>query len=1133
MISGRRGNRFRYLALTALAVLLACALFTLNPTEAAPPDDLELELSFYRDSDGVAQPGSTIQVQAELKFTGAESVGALPVSDVALRIAGDLEWDVWGRRSIPGQDWSPVTQEYRGATGEAVAVDGMGANTIQVVGAPDATVNGIPGGGAVHVWVNGFYRQRLTGEPSDGGAYPQGYRRLNGGFGLSVDVGNGVIVVGAPHERGSEPSGGLIGPGLGAAYVFERNDDDEWERTAKLTVGDNPSFDDIGYRFVPTGFGGHVAISDDGETVVVSQLPSPALGADDNWGASAHVFSRPNAGWTDMDTNHANVTSLRYDSNGAAADDAGVVNARRDANGDVDIAGDGSVVAVGASRLPYTMLSNEAHETGAVLVFDRPTSGWTAESDRLLEQNATLTATDHEHRNVQVGSDVAISESGEVIVSNGTMRLINTGVYDMREPVRDPVIGWPGSAFVWERPSGGWADSNSATATLSDSAGQNGDQFGASVAVSDSGDRVVVSDTHFGRRSRFVYNDETTLPAIHVFDEPGGGWTNASTADPILRHGAAWGGVRSLAIDGELTLLVGTSGLGGWLLDLSQPAPQVPVRALSSDCGVSRSNGVITHTCPLYFPQRGVPPSLSFPTITIPDGTPDGEFTVSASAMVDGVRYSDAITISVREVDEVAEVTFDFATHDGGTDTDTSDDRPYWSSIAHPVSTRLRLSVLNDNGKASGPDAADGISEILFTTTAGNFSSGASLPPVQLIGSFGPLAYRDANCEGGNGQPTCSVDLTNLSAENADRIVITLAHPGPDKPGVAQVRATVITNDGEVFNPPPISVTFLGAAESLVISEPTASILNVDAPPDGGAETDDRDVLALSVTALDKNGKQTDVPVGLLPNPTREQRSRAVRVTVRDPDGDIVPASRYGGWDWTYDTDQERISLDFKLQINASEENALDSGEYTLELRIGGLKAERAFRVSGGPASLTLGEPEGAFEPNGQFTITAAVADAEGNPVPDGTAVRWESRSVASERVVLVQLAADRTTTAGNASASYLAIGPGTAVVAAQTSGDMRDAALLTIADPSAVVIAGGSDAPPAAGLSSRTPGFSTWLGGKVIAASALLDSLAGIDSISLWQYGRWLRYERSDGRIVPGSFDFTIMPGDVLSLGE
>ena len=153
--------------------------------------------------------------------------------------------------------------------------------------------------------------------------------------------------------------------------------------------------------------------------------------------------------------------------------------------------------------------------------------------------------------------------------------------------------------------------------------------------------------------------------------------------------------------------------------------------------------------------------------------------------------------------------------------------------------------------------------------------------------------------------------------------------------------------------------------------------------------------------------------------------------------------------------------------------------------------------------------------------------------MPDGTAVQWESRSVASERVVLVQLAADRATTAGNASASYLAIGPGTAVVAAQTSSDMRDAALLTIADPSAVVIAGGSDAQPAAGLTSRTPGFSTWLGGEAIAASTLLDSLAGIDSISLWQYGRWLRYERSDGRIVPGSFDFTIMPGDVLSLGE
>lgn len=1131
MISGRRGNKFWCLALFALAALLACALSTLSPTQAAPPDDLELELSFYRDSDGVAQPGSTIQVQAELKFTGAESVGALPISDAVLRIAGDLEWDLSGRSSLPGLSWSPVTREYRGATGEAVAVqDGTGANAIQVIGAPDATVNGIPGGGAVHVWVDRSYAQRLTGEPSDGGAYPQGYRRLNGGFGLSVDVGNGVIVVGAPNERGSEPSGGLIGPGLGAAYVFERNDGGEWERTAKLTVGDNPSFDDIGYRFVPTGFGRHVAISDDGATIVVSQLSSPAFGADDNWGATAHVFSRPDAGWTDMDTNHANVTSLRYDSNGAAADDTDVVNARRAAVGDVDIAGDGSVVAVGAPRLPYSAGSYRLYTPGAVLVFNRPTGGWTAESDRLLEQNATLAATDHEHRNVQVGSDVAISESGEVIVSNGTTRSISTGSNDPR----DPVTGWPGSAFVWERPGSGWTDSNSATATLSDSTGRNGDQFGSSVAVSDSGNRVVVADRHQGRRFQFDEDDETTLPAIHVFDKPASGWTDDATADLILHSSGTWVLTQDLAIDGESRLVVGAPGLGGYLLDLSQPNPQAPRVALSGTCDVSISNSIVTHTCRMFFWNGGIDPRTLptlFPTITIPDGTPDGEFTVSASATVDGVSYSDTVEISVRDVDEVAEVTLDFATDPVAGYADTSDDKPYPSAIAPGEITRLRLSVLNDNGEAAGPDAADGVAKILFTTTAGTFSQGAvSNWPVWLINRFSPLIYEFVNCEGGNDQPTCAVDLTRLSADNADRIVIGLAHPGADKPGTAEVRATVITNDGEVFNPPPLTVTFTGRAETLVLSEPAAGVLNVDAPLDGGTDADDRDVLSLSVTAVDENDVQVDVPLGLPASPTPQQLNDATRVVVRDPDGDIVPISRYGGWDWTYDTDQERTSLDFKLQINASEENALDIGEYTLELRIGGLKAERAFRVSGGPASLALGEPEGAFEPNGQFTITATVADAEGNPVPDGTAVQWEARSASTRATVLVQLSADRTTSAGSASATYLAVGPGRATVSARTGGNASDAALVTISQASART--DGDDDPAALiadGLRGRTSGLAPWLGRRTITASALLDSLTAINSIALWDADGWQRYERSD----PDSADFTIAPGAVILLEE
>ena len=1109
-LGGGGGHNTRVLLLTVLVALLAVAVLTLAPTRAETPDDLRIEVSLLNDSDGIVQAGSTVQVQADLKFTGAEGGALLAVSDLALRIAGDLEWDASGRRAMSAPLIGYVTSEYAGSTGAAVAVQSDGSTVysgIQVVGAPDATVNGISGGGAVHVWENGSFAQRLTGEPTDNVGGTQLWRRYNGGFGSSVDVGGSVIVVGAPYEDGASLEAYRSTPsyGFGAVYVFERNDDGQWERTAKLTVGENTAAavlpgQTVPVAFAPYHFGMHVAISDDGGTIVVSQDPIPQTGMspNPNWGASAHVFVKPATGWTDMDTNHANVTSLRYDSNGAMADDADVVAARNDAVGDVDIAGDGSVVAVGASELPHTedSIEDSSDATGAVLVFNRPGAAWTAGSDRLLEQNATLTATDHESNNVRVGLDVAINQSGGVIVSNGASL-----VFSSSDPTdaRDPVSGWPGSAFVWVR-STSWADTNSATATLSDSTASNGDQFGTSVAISDSGNRVVVDKQPFGPG------------AISVFDKPGSGWANDSTVDKSLGF-AEWAYAWSLALDGESTLLAGAPPYNSsYLLDLSLSNPESlgSVVYLNSDCSGSSSDDIVTQTCELHL-ESSTGSFTFLPAITIPAGTHDGQFTISATAMVNGVRYTDAIEVTVRgDVDEVAEVTFDFATDPVTNYADTSDDKPYLSSIAAGETTRLRLSVLNENGEAAGIDAEDGIASILFTTTAGNFS------PVWLFSSFSLEGRSFANCEGGNGQQTCAVPLTNVNAGNADRIVVTLAHPGADKSGTAEVRATVITNDGEIFNPPPLTVTFIAPAESLVVSEPTASVLNV------GTAADDRDVLTLSVTAADKNGTQVDLPPG-----------SAIRVTVRDPDGVVVPASRYGGWSWAYDRQQERTSLEFKLQINASEEEALATGEYTLELRIGTLEAERTFRVGGAPASLALGEPEGALVRDARVTITATVADADGNAVPDGTAVAWSAQSVRGADVVLVQVSADRETKAGRASATYLVIGPGAAVVTAR-SGDVGDVALLTIAE--ALVEVGEADGPPpplSESLSSTRPGFSIWLGEQPVLASELLESLSGIESILLWENGSWLRYGLAEGRVIPGSFDFTVMRGGVLVLGR
>jgi len=1015
---------------------------------------------------------------------------------------------------MPGSSLSSrvVTSDYLGSVGDAIAVQAVQYTTvivfgvprviaqgtaIQVLGAPGATVDGIPGGGAVHLWVGGQFAQRLTGEPTYRGT--EFWQEANGGFGSSVDVGNGVVVVGAPYENGAPLAGGFAGghsslSGFGAAYVFERDSEGEWRQVAKLTVGENPAFTDPARQFAPSEFGANVAISDDGATIVVSQFPAPTTGADHNWGASAHVFTKPASGWTDMNTNHANVTSLRYDSNGATADDANVVSARWRAFGDVDIAGDGSVVAVGGSWLSRT--SNLRDRTGAVLVFNRPGTAWTDGSDRLLEQDAVLTATDHETNNVEVGRDIAINRAGDVIAANGA-----APHFYINDDARDPVSGWPGSVFVWAR-GGSWADTNSATATLRDSSFRNGDQFGADVAISDSGDRVVA----YGGSWSSVSDNRAT----NVFDKPAGGWADAST--PTTRLSAwPWYSSRRVALDGESTLLTGTGFSGGYLGDLSDTASWT---GLVPDCSASSSDDIVTQTCILRFEQGRT--TTTIPAITVPDGASDGEFVISASATVNGVAYTDALTVSVREVDEVAQVALDFATRH-----DAAADEPYPASIAPGETTRLRLSVLNDNGEASGPDDADGVASILFTTTAGAFSAGG-FAPVWLIESFRPpvVFYRAANCEGGNGQQTCSVDLTNLGADNADRIVISLAHPGADKAGTAQVRATVITNDGESFTPPPLSVTFTGEAASLAISEPTGSLLR--AATDAN---DNRDVLKLTVSAADAGGNDVELPY------------RAPHAVVRGPDGKVVASGVSVAW--TEDGDDadnahDRFvrntadAVEATVRVTAAAADPLETGVYTLELRTAGKSATREFTVVGEADSVALSEPEGELRVGGTISFTATLRDAEGNPAPNGTPVSWAERST-GQSAVLVRLTADGATTGGAATATFLAVNPGSAVVSAE-SGEAREVALLTIAAPQTTVAT--AEREPQESLSNLgAPGIATWQGESETSASALLDALSGISSIQRWYGGSWLRYSVG-GQATPGYADFAIRPGDVLWLG-
>ena len=526
-------------------------------------------------------------------------------------------------------------------------------------------------------------------------------------------------------------------------------------------------------------------------------------------------------------------------------------------------------------------------------------------------------------------------------------------------------------------------------------------------------------------------------------------------------------GRRSIAVDSQSTLELGAQ----------------------ANCKSAALDGLTTWTCALETDDS---------TIEIPPGAPDGVFAISGEVEIDGITYRGSLDVAIGDVDEVTSTVLNFATDiapgdstDTPTDNQSVDDRPYPSRIANGESTRLRLTILNENDAAS---AAGALESVLLTTTAGTLS----------------LANPEGECQ--DGGRVCGVPVDLLNAKNSDRILIDLAHPG--EAGTAVVRATVVAKDGENFRPEPLTVTLLGPAASLAISEPATALLNVGTP-DSGAERDDRDLLTLSVTASDAAGNAVAVPAG--------GRSGVLR----GPDGAPVDGVRI---DWPLDARDPAGNPQARIDVNVEPSAALATSEYTLELRAGGITAAQRLIVAGPAAAITVSAPQGEIALGGSISVTARVADAEGNPVPNGTPVAWAARST-NQSAVLVRLAADAVTTDGAASATFLTVSTGSAIVSAE-SGDAREIALLSIAP--------GSTAGPAEQTASLrqslgnqgAPGITAWLGDTRTSASSLLDALSGINSIRLWQASRWFRYTfAANGQAATGSVDFTINPGAILWL--
>ena len=403
-------------------------------------------------------------VRAEAAEGGESVLLRDPAGQVQLRFSGLRVWDAQGRELparleaggdhialLVGDSWAryPLTidptiinetaeltasdRAQNDFLGDSVSISG---DTVVVGALRDDCAAGIRCGSAyVFEKPIGGWSGALTetaklnaSDPVVGGVFSG-----SGEFGGSVSISGDTVMVGAEkNDCQATPNPPFLPFGCGAAYVFEKPIGG-WSgaltETAKLNTSDLEDRENL--------FGHSVSIS--GDTVVVG---APFCVVSCGQGA-AYIFEKPIGGWSGTLTETAKLT---------ASDAAGV-----DTFGNsVSISGDS--VVVGARSDP-------------AYVFEKPATGWADTTE-----DAKLAASDAAQRDF-FGFSVSIA--GDTVV---------VGAYNSDGACPDG--DRRGSAYVFEKPIGGWSGPLTQNAKLTASDAAQRDSFGFSVSIA--GDAVVV-----------------------------------------------------------------------------------------------------------------------------------------------------------------------------------------------------------------------------------------------------------------------------------------------------------------------------------------------------------------------------------------------------------------------------------------------------------------------------------------------------------------------------------------------------------------------------------------------------------------------------------------------------------------
>lgn len=371
-----------------------------------------------------------------------------------------------------------------------------------------------------------------------------------------------------------------------------------------------------------------------------------------------------------------------------------------------------------------------------------------------------------------------------------------------------------------------------------------------------------------------------------------------------------------------------------------------------------------------------------------------GNYTVSGNARLLGLTFRYVVTESGAAYSE-SRTWDDFSTAPATRTLTVSDAREVDSATLRLVDgqpsiiaanggqTRLRLSILNENG---GPSHPKQILLLFITTSRGSLR----LADGSVCGSVCTLT--DKQLAGFGPGDTAAIDFI-LSAAGS---------------GIASVKATVNpVIGGGTITTEPLEIAFSGAASTIRLAAPGSSLHHRS----GGAS------VTITADATDANGIEAAVP--------------RLQFSILDPDGDLVSGARI---------DVEQQDDEIILTTLETSDDGLTPGVYTLRARSGSMIAEQVFTVSGPPARIEINTNPPAGTRIGQIiTITATITDARSAPIADGLTVRFQP--INNQAFFLV--GDGQESTAGGRATAYIAITRGgTGVLAVGTGDEINIASL-------------------------------------------------------------------------------------------